>query len=97
MRLVQPPMQQRHQNYPVITPPKGLQKWDHQVITPPMVPQVQNSVSPDPPLDMLISTPISISHTPRPPPQHIIIVQRGFTFRDTTLGTSMHGEILTSG
>ena len=34
---------------------------------PPIVPQVQNSVSLDPPLDMLISTPNSISHTPRPP------------------------------
>ena len=36
---------------------------------PPMVPKVQNSVSLDPPLDMLISTPISISHTPRAPHQ----------------------------
>ena len=62
-----------------------------------MVPQVQNSVSVDPPLDMLISTPISISHTPRPPPKHIIIVPRGVTFRDSTLGTLMHGEILTPG
>ena len=62
-----------------------------------MVPQVQNSVSLDPPLDMLISTPISISHTPQPPPKHIIIVPRGVTFRDSTLGTLMLREILTPG
>ena len=90
-------MQQRHQNYRVITPPKGLQKWDHQVSIPPMVPQVQNSVSVDPPLDMSISTPISISHTARPPPKHIIIVPRGVTFKDPTLRTLMHGEDLTPG
>ena len=65
-----------------------------------MVPRVQNSVSLDPPLDildMLISTLIRISHSPRPPPKHIIIVPRGVTFRESTLRTLMHGEILTPG
>ena len=69
----------------------------HFFLLPPMVPEVQNSVSLDPPLDMLISTPISISHTPRLPPKHIIIVPRRVTFRDSTLGTLMVGEILTPG
>ena len=59
-----------------------------------MVPQVQNCVSLDPPLDMFISTPISIIHTPQLPPKHIIIVPRGVTFRDSTLGTLMISEIL---
>ena len=40
---------------------------------------------------------IRISHTPQPPPKHIIIVLRGVTFRDSTLGTLMIGEILTPG
>ena len=90
-------MQWRLPSYWVISPAKGLQKWDHQVITPPAVPKMQNSISLDPPLDMLISTPISLSHTPQPPPRHIIIVPRDVTFRDSVLGTLMIGEILTPG
>ena len=91
-------MQRRHQNYRVITPPKGLQKWDHQVITPPMVPQVQNSVSLEPPPGYAHQH--THQHQPyssTPPPKHIIIVPGGVTFRDSTLGTLMQGEISTPG
>ena len=70
-------------------------RQNYRVIIPPAVPQVQNSVSLDPPVDVLISTPISISHTPQCPPKHIVIVLRGITFRDCTLGTLMIGETLT--
>ena len=90
-------MQRRHQNYCVIIPTKGLQKWDYQVITPPIVPQVQNSVSLDPPGYAHQHTHQHQIYSSTPPPKHIIIVPRGVTFRDSTLGTLMIGEISTQG
>ena len=94
MCLVQQPMQQRHQNYRVITSPKGLQKRDHQVITPPWSPKCIIQFLWTPPLDRLISTPISISHTPQGPAKHIIIVPRGVTLGDSAIKTLMIGRIL---
>ena len=62
-----------------------------------MVSQVQNLVSLEAPLDILISTPISISQPHQPSPKHIILVPRGVTFRDSNLGSLMLGEIFTQG